>query len=90
MLKSTELALRFVLDIVLGVFGFVVLGLAALGLGLFVRWLEGFHLFPEWIVSTLSVLEYLVFVVDAVGFCFHTLMSLSKLVTAIWRDRHDP
>lgn len=90
MRKSAELVFRFVLDIVFGIVGFIVVGLAALALGSFVKWIDSFAVVPGWIIKTMIALEYGLFVADGIAFAFLVLMSTVKLVSAVWRDRNEP
>lgn len=89
MRKSAELVLRFVLDIAFGIIGFIVVGLAALALGKFVKWIDSFQVVPSWIIKTMIGLEYAMFVADGIACAFLVLMSTAKFMGAVWRDRNE-
>ncbi|NGQ89939.1 hypothetical protein G5V65_03450 [Rhodobacter sp. HX-7-19] len=90
MRKSAELVLRFILDIVFGILGFIVVGLAALALGKFVKWIDSFDVVPSWIIKTMIALEYGLFIADGIAFAFLAFMSTVKFIAAVWRDRNEP
>lgn len=84
--KTVELLARFCLDIVVGIIFMVLIGVAALLIGLFVKWLDSFGIVPELLIQCLTYLEYALFVVDAVCFVFLVIMSAYKLVVEIIRE----
>ncbi len=70
--------LHFVVHVVVGTFLFVVLGLSALGLGLFVDWVN--HVHYNFVVhATLKALEYFVLFVDVVLYSKHLVKAVSQL-----------
>jgi hypothetical protein len=85
-LKTVELLLRFVLDIIVGIVFLVLIGVAALFIGKFVKWLDSFAVVPAALIKSLTFLEYFLFAVDVVCFTSLVVMSAYKLVVEIIRE----
>lgn len=83
-MQTLELLARFVADIIYSVIGFVIVGLAAWAVGLFVGWLESQSIIRIF-VDTMKYLEYFIFGVDVIGFLFLVFMSLIKFLREVWR-----
>jgi hypothetical protein len=83
--STWKFVLAFILDIVYGVVLFVLVGLAALGLGVFVHWQEGFHILPTFFIQIERGMEYVLFFIDCLGFSFLVVMSFIKLLAEILR-----
>lgn len=81
--KTAELLLRFVYDIAIGIVFLVLIGLAALGIGIFVKWLESLEIVPTFIIKGLTFLEISLFAVDVICFGFLVVMAAYKLVVEI-------
>lgn len=86
MKKSAELAIRFLVDILIGIIGFVLVGCAALLLGIFVSWLKSHNIVDGWIISAMILLEYATFLADIIGYMFLILMSLVKFLREVWKE----
>ncbi|SHL38595.1 hypothetical protein SAMN05443432_101329 [Roseovarius litoreus] len=85
-LKTAVLLLRFLVDIAVGIFFLVLIGIAALLIGKFVKWLESFDVVPAPVIKGLTFLEYGLFAVDVVCFAFLVVMAGYKLMVEIWRE----
>ena len=83
MRKTAALVARFVTDIKFGVIGFVVVGLAALGLHLSDFWIGAFNAVSCRIVTAVKVPEQGLFVPDGVGFAFLAILSSVNLCAEI-------
>jgi hypothetical protein len=84
-MRALEPLVRFVLDILLGVIGFIVVGLGAWAIGLFVHWLKAQDTVPSIFIYIMSMIEYLLFGIAVVGFVYLVLMALYKFVREVWR-----
>lgn len=84
--KTAVLLLRFLLDIVVGLFFLVLIGIAALLIGKFVKWLSTFDVVPAPVIKGLTFLEYGLFAVDVVCFTFLVMMAGYKLMVEIWKE----
>jgi hypothetical protein len=82
--QTLEIIGRFVLDVVLGVIGFCLVGAAAWLLGVFVKFIDT-DTTPRIIIYVLTGIEYLTFAIDAIGFVFLLIMSSLKFMREVWR-----
>lgn len=69
-----DLPIRFAIHIAVGVAMFLIIGIAALALHLFVGWLE-FKALPTAMVLSARVLEYSLYFIDVLLFTLYTLRT---------------
>ncbi len=64
---------------------FVLIAGAALCLKLFVGWVQGLGITPRWMLTTLEVVEYGLFVVDVLTFSVYVLVETWNFLVEVCR-----
>jgi hypothetical protein len=77
--------LEFATHIFVATLVFVLIASAALCLKVFVGWVQGLGIAPKWMLTTLEILEYGLFLVDVVTFSVYVLVETWSFLVAVCR-----